>query len=222
MNRVLSIVILLLWSSIIRSQPVTEQEALEAVTSFLNTRDFHGTKLRDGRLNGRPHLSFSSSQLYAFDTGDRFILAGADRRLPSILGYSDHGTFNEAYTKSDCFRKMVLVEQADILCLTEVQPVVQLLQYDELGTLACQLTDLLRQPRHVVLAVGSVVLLYDTYLHIACKGTNKRGEYKAKNTFFAFILERKCLRDEVSKVRISEENTKQKTLFLLLFSSGSA
>ena len=107
MNRVLSIIILLLWSSIIRSQPVTEQEALEAVTSFLNTRDFHGTKLRDGRLNGRPHLSFSSSQLYAFDTGDRFILAGADRRLPSILGYSDHGTFNEAYTKSDCFRKMV-------------------------------------------------------------------------------------------------------------------
>ena len=107
MNRVLSIIILLLWSSIIRSQPVTEQEALEAVTSFLNTRDFHGTKLRDGRLNGSPHLSFSSSQLYAFDTGDRFILAGADRRLPSILGYSDHGTFNEAYTKSDCFRKMV-------------------------------------------------------------------------------------------------------------------
>ena len=41
-----------------------------------------------------------------------------------------------------------------------------------------------------------------------CKGTNKWAEYKTKSDFFVFILERESFRRK-SKVRISEQNTKQ-------------
>ena len=58
-----------------------------------------------------------------------------------------------------------LVERIDVLLLTEVQPVVQFLQHHEFSALCRQTSNLFRQTSFVVVAVGRVMLLYDTYLH---------------------------------------------------------
>ena len=72
------------------------------------------------------------------------------------------------------WNRFCLVEHADVLRLTEVQAVVQLLQYHEFCTLLCQLLNLRCQPCFVVFTVARIVLLYDTYLHNACKGSANR------------------------------------------------
>ena len=61
-----------------------------------------------------------------------------------------------------------LIERLDVLFLTEVQPVVQFLQHHEFSALCRQTPDFLRQTSFVVVAVGRIVLLYDTYLHCPC------------------------------------------------------
>ena len=66
------------------------------------------------------------------------------------------------------WNRLCLVEHADVLRLTEVQTVVQFLQYHEFCTLLCHLANLRCQPCLVVFTVARIVLLYDTYLHNAC------------------------------------------------------
>ena len=60
---------------------------------------------------------------------------------------------------------LCLVEHADVFRLTEVQPVVQLLQHHQFGALSGQLCYLVGQPAAVVVAVGSVMLLDNAYFH---------------------------------------------------------
>lgn len=88
----------------VKSQPISAEEAYLNVMDFLLQNDGMMSKSRVNTI--KPTLSYSSGSIYAFNLSESFVLASADRSMPAILGYSDGGSFENAF-RSPCFRAFI-------------------------------------------------------------------------------------------------------------------
>lgn len=105
--------ILLMVSMASNGQSLSEREARKNVEKFLTSQSESSfTKSRGPVLSLDPVLAYSSPRLYAYDVDGRFVLASGDKRMPSILGYSDACSFDQAM-KSDRFRSLIQHITAD-------------------------------------------------------------------------------------------------------------
>ena len=79
--------------------PITPDEARQKITKFMSPRR-SAAVLQDLRLVATSHYQEQSDVMspsyYVFNVGEGqgFIIAGADDRIPAVLGYSDRGSFD--------------------------------------------------------------------------------------------------------------------------------
>jgi hypothetical protein len=94
------------------------------------------------------------------ETGSTALEKGGDEHNAAFLGYT---TIDIGRRTRDGFGQ---VEEVDILYLTEIERVVELLQNNELCTALCEVADAIAQALDIVDNIGCVVLLKKTYFHI--------------------------------------------------------
>ena len=86
-------------SMVAMAGPITPDEARQKITKFMSPRR-SAAVLQDLRLVATSHYQEQSDVMspsyYVFNVGEGqgFIIAGADDRIPAVLGYSDRGSFD--------------------------------------------------------------------------------------------------------------------------------
>ncbi len=94
------------------AQQLTESEARENVLDFLSESTARHSKSKLWKDDASPSLVYSSPNLYAYDVGECFVLAGGNMQMPAIMGYSDRSNFGEAF-QNECFRALIRHISAD-------------------------------------------------------------------------------------------------------------
>ena len=99
MKKTYLLVLMLFLSMVTMAGPVTPDEARQKISKFMSPRRSSAV-LQDLRLVATSHYqereNVMAPSFYVFNVGEGqgYIIAGADDRIPAVLGYSGHGTFN--------------------------------------------------------------------------------------------------------------------------------
>ena len=99
MKKTYLLVLMLFVCMVTMAGPVTPDEARQKITKFMSPRRSSAV-LQDLRLVATSHYqereNVMAPSFYVFNVGEGqgYIIAGADDRIPAVLGYSGHGTFN--------------------------------------------------------------------------------------------------------------------------------
>ena len=104
MRKIPVVIIACLLALIAQADPVTQQQALNKAQSFLSGKRSRKTALSDASLQlvSVHHYQVSKEQIapcfYVFNVGDDggFVVVSGDDLMPTILGYADRGTYDEA------------------------------------------------------------------------------------------------------------------------------
>ena len=99
MRKTYLLLFMLFASMVAMAGPITPDEARQKITKFMSPRR-SAAVLQDLRLVATSHYQEQSDVMspsyYVFNVGEGqgFIIAGADDRIPAVLGYSDRGSFD--------------------------------------------------------------------------------------------------------------------------------
>ena len=99
MRKTYLLLFMLFASMVAMAGPITPDEARQKITKFMSPRR-SAAVLQDLRLVATSHYQDQSDVMspsyYVFNVGEGqgFIIAGADDRIPAVLGYSDRGSFD--------------------------------------------------------------------------------------------------------------------------------
>jgi len=121
MKRLLFLLIAFISSSAVFAEKVTEQEAFQKAQQFLEGKQFIPQKLLQRKnLHREPRKGVDSNAYYVFNIEDKggFVIVSGDDRTEAILGYAEHGSFNEENMPSNvkawfCYYEQVILSLGD-------------------------------------------------------------------------------------------------------------